>query len=68
MAKYESDITEFMRKFLAQHPEEIRSQRIGRGAWWDKGPSVRTPPPPARHSAKSGGAEYTFKALTEADE
>ena len=67
MAQYESDLTKFMRQFLEQHPEEIESQQKGRAAWWDKDPSVRTPPPPARHPAESGGAEYTFKALTEAD-
>ncbi|HKI65626.1 MAG TPA: DUF3460 family protein [Burkholderiales bacterium] len=67
MAQYESDLTKFMRQYLEQHPEELESQRIGRDAWWDKDPALRTAPPPARHPAKSGGAEYTFRPLTEAD-
>ena len=62
---YESDLTKFMRKYLEQHPEEKESQRKGRAIWWDKEPAVRTPPDPARHSPKSGGAEYTFRPLSE---
>ena len=62
---YESDLTKFMRKYLEQHPEEEESQRKGRAIWWDKEPAVRTPPDPARHSPKSGGAEYTFRPLSE---
>jgi hypothetical protein len=60
--KYESETTAFMRDFLAQHPEEVVSQRKGRGVWWDKDLRERTEPPPASNSPKSGGAEYTFKA------
>ncbi len=65
MAQYESDLTRFMRGFLDQHPEEIESQKAGRSIWWDKRPGERTPPPPALHSPKAGGAEYTFEPLTE---
>jgi len=61
---YESELTKFMREYLAQHPEEIESQRIGRAAWWDKDPA-RVAPPPARHAPRSGGAEYTFQPLAE---
>jgi hypothetical protein len=61
MAQYESDLTRFMRRFLEQHPEEIESQRIGRGAWWDKSPAERTAAPEPRHSPKAGGAEHTFE-------
>ena len=67
MAGYESEITKFMREFLDKHPEELASQKKGRGTWWDKGADERTPPPPPRHAPKSGGAEYTFQPLTEAD-
>lgn len=59
---YESDLTKFMRDFLARHPEEIASQKKGRGIWWDKDARERTEPPQAAHSPKSGGAEHTFKA------
>ena len=59
--RYESETTTFMRDFLAQHPEEVVSQRKGRGVWWDKDPKERTEPPAAKNSPKSGGAEYTFK-------
>jgi len=65
MAQYESDLTKFMRQFLEQHPEVIESQKKGRAVWWDKAGDERTPPPPARHAPRSGGAEYTFRALTE---
>ena len=65
MAQYESDLTKFMRQFLEQHPDVIESQKQGRAIWWDKDRDGRTPPPPARHAPRSGGAEYTFRALTE---
>jgi hypothetical protein len=65
MATYESDLTKFMREYLKQHPEEVASQRKGRLIWWDKEGDERTPPDPARHSPRSGGAEYTFEALSE---
>jgi len=64
---YESDHTRFMRRYLEDHPEEIASQKIGRAAWWDKDPAQVAPPPP-RHAPRSGGAEYTFRPLSEADE
>ena len=64
---YESDLTKFMREFLARHPEEIASQRKGRAAWWDKQPEERSPVPPMRHAPKAGGSEYTFEALSEED-
>jgi hypothetical protein len=67
MAQYESDLTKFMRRYLEQHPEELASQAAGRGAWWDKAPGERDAPAPARHAPRSGGAEYTFKPLSEAD-
>ena len=67
MAGYESDLTKFMREYLAAHPEEIASQAQGRAVWWDKDPAVRTPPPPPRHAPKAGGNEYTFQPLSEKD-
>jgi hypothetical protein len=67
MAEYESDLTRFMRQYLAEHPEELESQKEGRAAWWDKNPDKRTAPSPARHSPRAGGAEYTFEALSEKD-
>ena len=62
---YESDITKFIRNFLEQHPEEIASQKKSREIWWDKAPQERTLPTPARHAPKTGGAEYTFRPLSE---
>jgi hypothetical protein len=64
MANYESEHTKFIREYLEKHPEEIESQRKGRAVWWDHEGDNRTPPDPARHSPKSGGAEYTFKPLS----
>jgi hypothetical protein len=66
MAQYESDLTKFMRQYLAQHPEELASQKKGRAVWWDKTPDERTPPPPAKPSLRAGGAEYTFKLTSDA--
>jgi hypothetical protein len=60
---YESDLTKFIRQFLAEHPEEVESQKQGRAIWWDKTPGERAPTPPMRHSPKAGGNEYTFEAL-----
>jgi hypothetical protein len=65
MKDYESDLTRFMREYLAAHPEEIESQKVGRAAWWDKTPQARSAPPPARPSPKAGGNEYTFEPLSE---
>jgi hypothetical protein len=65
---YESDVTKFIRGFLEQHPEEIASQKKSRAIWWDKPPQQRTPPVPAQHSPKTGGAEYTFRPLSEPQE
>ncbi len=65
MAQYESDLTKFMRQFLTQHPEVLDSQKKGRAVWWDKDSDQRTPPPPPRHAPRAGGAEYTFRPLTE---
>ena len=42
---YESELTKFMREYLAQHPEEVESQKKGRAAWWDKDPARVAPPP-----------------------
>jgi hypothetical protein len=67
MALYESDLTKFMRRYLEAHPEELASQAAGRSAWWDKGPGERSAPAPARHPPRAGGAEYTFKPLSEAE-
>ena len=61
MAKpYESDLTKFMREFLAAHPEEVESQKKGRAIWWDKRPDERAPSPSMRHAPKAGGNEATF--------
>jgi hypothetical protein len=68
MPGYESEITKFMREYLEKHPEEKESQKVGRAVWWDKDPSVRDSPPPARHAPKSGGNEYTFEPLSEKNE
>ena len=59
---YESDLTKFMRKYLAEHPEEVESQRKGRAIWWDKRPDQRSPVPSMRHAPKAGGNEHTFTA------
>jgi len=67
MAAYESDLTRFMRGYLEKHPEELESQKKGRAVWWDKLGGERTDPPPANHTRRAGGAEYTFKPLTEKD-
>ncbi|HUN69391.1 MAG TPA: DUF3460 family protein [Burkholderiales bacterium] len=65
MAMYESDLTKFMREYLKAHPEELESQRKGRGVWWDKDPAVRTPPVPVKHPPRAGGSEYLFEPLSE---
>lgn len=59
---YESELTKFMREFLAEHPEEVDSQKAGRAIWWDKDAKERTDPPETTKAPKSGGAEHTFKA------
>ena len=65
---YESDLTKFMREYLAKHPEERASQKKGRAIWWDKDAAHRTPPDQVRHSPKAGGNEYLFKPLSDKGE
>ena len=36
MAIYESEYTQWMREWLAKHPEELQVQKTGRALWWDK--------------------------------
>jgi hypothetical protein len=58
---YESDITKFIRQYLAEHPEEIESQRKGRAIWWDKRPDQLSPAPSMRHAPRSGGNKHSFE-------
>ncbi len=67
MAQYESDLTQFMRRYLEAHPEELASQAAGRGAWWDKRPDERSAPAPAHHAPRAGGAEHTFRPVTDTE-
>jgi hypothetical protein len=66
---YESDLTQFMRQFLQQHPEELDSQKKGRSVWWDKKPEDRSPAPSMRNmpTPRSGGAEHVFTPLPDTD-
>ena len=61
MTMYESELTQFMRRFLEEHPEEVESQRKGRAIWWDKTPEERAPTPSMRHAPRAGGNEHTFE-------
>lgn len=38
MAQYESEFTQFMRDWMAAHPEQAAVQNAGRALWWDKIP------------------------------
>ena len=62
---YESELTRFMKQFMAEHPEEIESQKRGRAIWWDKDAANRVPPAPPRHAPKAGGYEHTFQPWSE---
>jgi uncharacterized protein DUF3460 len=64
---YESDLTKFMRDYLAAHPEEVESQRKGRAIWWDKTLAERAPIPPMGHSPRAGGNEATFQPDDDAE-
>jgi hypothetical protein len=61
IAMYESDLTKFMREFLAAHPEEVESQKKGRAVWWDKTLDERAPAPSMRHAPRTGGNEHTVE-------
>ena len=65
MATYESDLTRFMRQFLAAHPEELDERKRGRALWWDKAPIARTAGTHGAHAPRAGGNEHTFRALDE---
>jgi hypothetical protein len=58
---YESDLTKFMRDYLAAHPEEVESQRKGRAIWWDKTAADRSRVPTMQHTPRAGGNEATFE-------
>ena len=58
---YESDLTKFMRQYLADHPEEVESQRKGRAIWWDKTGAERSPVLAMSHAPRAGGNEATFQ-------
>ncbi len=68
MKPYESDLTRFMKQFLAEHPEEVESQKKGRAIWWDKTAGERAPVLPMHHSPRAGGNEATFTAPEETEE
>ena len=59
---YESDLTKFMREYLARHPEEVASQKAGRAIWWDKTAETRAPLPVPARAPRAGGNEATFTA------
>ncbi len=59
---YVSEPTQFLKEYLARHPEEIDSQKKGRAIWWDKTEEERAPVPPMRHTPMAGGNEATFEA------
>jgi Protein of unknown function (DUF3460) len=67
MKPYESDLTKFMREYLAAHPEELESQKKGRAIWWDKTAETRGALPAPRHAPLAGGNEYTFEPLSDKD-
>ena len=65
---YVSDSTRFIQDYLSHHPEEIESQKNGRGIWWDKTPEERSPAPSMRHAPRAGGNEATFAAPGETED
>jgi hypothetical protein len=36
MKTYESEVTKFIRQFLAKHPEVVEKQKEARATWWDR--------------------------------
>jgi len=36
MSGYVSETTQFMRDFLAKHPEVVEKQKAHRATWWDR--------------------------------
>ncbi|MGQ0579964.1 MAG: DUF3460 family protein [Betaproteobacteria bacterium] len=36
MRGYESDVTRFIREFLARNPEVVAKQEKARATWWDR--------------------------------
>ena len=59
---YVSEPTRFIKQYLAEHPDEVESQREGRAIWWDKTAEERAPVPPMGPTPMAGGNEATFKA------
>lgn len=39
---YESDVTRFIRDFLAKNPQIVEQQRKNRATWWDKPQDLET--------------------------
>jgi len=57
----DAEHTKFMRQYLADHPEEVESQRKGRASMWDETAADRSPAPSMRHAPRAGGNEHTFE-------
>ncbi len=39
---YESDVTRFIRDFLAKNPQVVEQQQKNRATWWDKPQDLET--------------------------
>ncbi|WP_341676666.1 DUF3460 family protein [Niveibacterium sp. SC-1] len=61
MAQYESAHTQFMRQYMAEHPEQVEEQKKGRALWWDKPQDLQT----TEANAESTVAQKSYYYQTE---
>ena len=64
---YESDLTRFMRDFLAKNPQVVELQKANRATWWDKPQDLDTARERAESAVPQPGYVY-FSHLKGEDE
>ena len=55
---YESDITRFIRDFLARNPQVVEQQKKNRLTWWDKPQDLQTAAERAKSRVPQPGYAY----------
>jgi hypothetical protein len=55
---YESELTRFMREFLARNPQVAEQQKKNRATWWDKPQDLQTASERAKSSVPAPAYVY----------
>jgi hypothetical protein len=63
---YESEVTRFIREFLAKNPQVVEQQRKNRATWWDKPQDLETTQERAESAVPQ--PSYVYFPLPERDD